>query len=192
MSAYVVSKAHIDFLIQAAITGATDSVGWNEDSEPGFSWHHDHRLHRLDMTAEVGDERPAAIPGFNAIELVPPSVIGQRLVDECVASVHDRYPDTDPDEGDLPGPNDAYYIGPYVWKPYRPAETHAHGRVILPPASTAVIAKQIAHYEYQSCEHDQWEQSEAHAFCRALADALLSSLPGWSEAPWGIDDRHAA
>ncbi len=189
MSAYVVSKAHIDFLIQAAIAGATDSVGWKRNSEPGFSWHHDDRLHRLEVTAEVGDERPAAIPGFNSIELVGPSVIGQRLVDECVASVHARYPDTEPDEGDLPGPNDAYYMGPYIWEPYRRGSTRGSWLVAPPPASTAVIAKQIAHYEYQSCEHARWDASEAHAFCRSLAEGLLCSLPGWNEAPWGIDSR---
>jgi hypothetical protein len=192
MSAYVVSKVHVDFLVQAAISGASDSVGWTRNSEPGFSWHHDDRLHRLDLAAEVGDERPAAIPGFNPIELVNPSVIGQRLVDECVASVHARYPDTDPDQGDLPGPTDAYYMGPYVWTPYRSGEPRASRARIPPPATTAVIAKQIAHYEYQSCEHDEWESSEAHAFCRALAEALLGSLPGWTEAPWGIEHPHRA
>jgi hypothetical protein len=191
MSAFVVAKVQIDFLVQAAIAGPSDAVRWNKDAEPNFSWHHDEQLHRLDLSAEVGDERPAAIPGLNAIELVPPSVIGQRLVDECVASVHARYPDTDPGEGDLPGPSDAYYMGPYVWEPYRRGETRGSRCAILPPASTAVIAKQIAHYEYQSCEHDEWEASEAHALCRALADALLCSLPGWTEAPWGIEHRHA-
>lgn len=193
MSAYVVSKAHIDFLVQAALAGPSDGVGWNSESEPNFSWHHNRQLHRLDLLAEVGDERPAAIPGFNAIELVGPSVLGQRLLDECVASVHARYPDTSPDEGNLPGPIDAYYMGPYVWEPYRQSETPliARGmpRVIAAPASTAVIAKQIANYEYQSCEHEGWEHSESHAFCRALRESLLRSLPGWAEAPWGIGER---
>jgi hypothetical protein len=191
MSAYVVSKVHIDFLVQAAIAGASDSVGWRSNSEPGLSWHHDERLHRLEVTAEAGDEQPAAIPGFGAIELVGPSVIGQRLVDECVASVHARYPDTNPDERDLPGPRDAYYMGPYVWEPYRSSDARVPRALIPPPASTAVIAKQIAHYEYQSCEHEEWESSEAHAFCHAFVDCLLGSLPGWSEAPWGIDERAA-
>jgi hypothetical protein len=186
MSAYVVSKVHIDFLVQAAIAGASDSAEWGSNSERDLSWHHDDRLHRLDLLAEVGDERAAAIPGFNAIELVPPSLIGQRLVDECVASVHARYPDTDPNRGDLPGPVEAYYMDPYVWEPYR-RETHCWSLAIPPPASTAAIAKQIAHYEYQSCEHEEWDASEAHAFCRALADTLLRSLPGWDQAPWGIN-----
>jgi hypothetical protein len=196
MSAYVVSKAHIDFLVQAALAGASDGVGWSTHTEPNLGWFHDDRWHRLVPSADVGDERPAAMPGFNSIDLVGPSVLGQRLLDECVASVHSRYPDTSPDEGDLPGPRDAYYMGPYVWEPYMQSETRliARGmpRVILPPAPTVVIAKQIANYEYQSCEHDCWESSEAHAFCRALAERLLRSLPGWEEAPWGIDERAAA
>jgi hypothetical protein len=196
VSAYVVSKAHIDFLVQAALAGPSDGVGWNREPEREFSWYHEDQLHRLGLLAEVGDERPAAVPGFNPIELVGPSVVGQRLLDECVASVHGRYPDTSPDEGDLPGPIDAYYMGPYVWEPYLKSETRliARGmpRVIPAPASTVVIAKQIANYEYQSCEHAGWEESESHAFCRALADSLLRSLPGWEEAPWGIDQRAAA
>lgn len=193
MSAYVVAKAHIDFLVQAALAGPSDGVGWNSEPESKFSWHHDGQLHRLDPFAELGDERRAAIPGFNPIELVPPSVLGQRLLDECVASVHSRYPDTCPADGDLPGPVDAYYMGPYVWEPYLQSKTRLIARgmppVIVPPASTVVIAKQIANYEYQSCEHDGWERSEAHAFCLALSDWLLRSLPGWADAPWGIDER---
>jgi hypothetical protein len=196
MSAYIVSKAHIDFLVQAALAGPSDGVGWSTRAEAQFSWHHDDRWHRLDPSADVGDEQPAAIPGLNSIEIVGPSVLGQRLLDECVASVHHRYPDTDPDDGDLPGPTNAYYMGPYVWHPYVVSETRliAPGlpRVIPPPAPTVVIAKQIANYEYQSCEHDYWDSSEAHAFCRALADGLLRSLPGWEAAPWGIDRRAAA
>lgn len=189
MSAYVVGKVHVDFLVQAALAGPSDGVGWNSGPESKFSWHHDGQLHRLD----VGDERPAASLVFNPIELVPPSVLGQRLVDECVVSVHSRYPDSSPGDGELPGPVDAYYVGPYVWEPFLQSQTRLIARgmpgVIVPPASTVVIAKQIAHYEYQSCEHAAWERSEAHAFCRALRDSLLRSLPGWAEAPWGIDQR---
>jgi hypothetical protein len=196
VSAYVVSKAHIDFLVQAALAGPSDGVGWDRDPGAAFSWYHEDQLHRLDLLAEVGDELYPAIPERHPIELVPPSLLGQRLLDECVASVHGRYPDTNPDEGDLPGPRDAYYMGPYVWQPYLQSDTRLIARgmphVIPAPASTVVIAKQIANYEYQSCEHDGWQESEAHAFCRALADALLRSLPGWEEAPWGIDERVAA
>ena len=195
MSAYVVSKAHIDFLVQAAIAGPSDAVGWSSEPESHFSWYHDDRWHRLDPRADVGEEQPAAVAAFNSIEILGPSVCGQRLLDECVASVHSRYPYTSPDRGDLPGPCDAYYMGPYVWEPYLASEARliAPGmpRVIPAPATTAVIAKQLANYEYQSCEHDSWESSQAHAFCSSLALKLLHSLPGWEEAPWGIDERAA-
>ena len=195
MSAYVVSKAHIDFLVQAALAGPSDGVGWSTQSDSNLRWFHDDRWHRLDRQADLGDERPAAIGVFTPIDLVGPSVLGQRLLDECVASVRSRYPDMNPDDGDLPGPSDAYYMAPYLWEPYLETRTRliAPGmpRVIPPPAPTVVIAKQIANYEYQSCEHDSWESSEAHAFCRALAEGLLRSLPGWEKAPWGIDGRAA-
>lgn len=195
MSAYVVSRAHIDFLVQAALAGPSDGVGWSAEPDSHFSWYHDARSYRLHPGADVGDEQPAAIPGSYAIELVGPSALGQRLLDECVASVHARYPDTSPDAGNLPGPSDAYYMGPYVWEPYLHSETRliAPGmpRVIPPPAITVVIAKQIANFEYQACEHDAWESSEAHSFCRALADRLLRALPGWEQAPWGIDHQAA-
>jgi hypothetical protein len=143
----------------------------------------------------VAEQRPGPIAGLACIEVVPPSVLGQRLVDECMASVLARYPDCDPDAGDLPGPRDAYYMGPYAWEPYLAAEAGLPARrtpaEVLPPASTVVIAKQIAHYEYQSCEHEGWRDSEARAFCHALGDSLLRSLPGWEQAPWGIDTARA-
>ncbi len=113
-------------------------------------------------------------------------------MDECVASVHGRYPDTDPDEGDLPGPRDAYYMGPYVFEPVtRPGVMSIGARgltiAIEPLVSAAELAKGIANYEYQSCEHPEWEGSEAHAFCRALKEEILASLPGYEDAPWGWD-----
>jgi hypothetical protein len=42
--------------------------------------------------------------------------------------------------------------------------------------------KIIACYEYQACETPDWEQSQAHAFCRALEKRLIHSLPGYEDA----------
>ncbi len=109
MSAHVVSKRHIDTLVHCALTGPSDAHGWLEEGG-SFSWYHDDRRHELSLHAEVGEERTAAI------DLVPPSQLGQLLVNECVASVHGCYPEADPDTGDLPGPCDAYYMGPYVFE----------------------------------------------------------------------------
>jgi hypothetical protein len=46
--------------------------------------------------------------------------------------------------------------------------------------------KLIACYEYQSCEHDGWEQSNARQLCRELRSELIHALPGYDEAPWGL------
>jgi hypothetical protein len=39
--------------------------------------------------------------------------------------------------------------------------------------------------EYQSCEHDEWEVSEAYAFLQALKDKAVRALPGYESAQWG-------
>ena len=50
-----------------------------------------------------------------------------------------------------------------------------------------VMAKQVNCYEYQSCEHDGWEDSKAHAMCRAIKESLLTKNDEYENAPWGID-----
>ncbi len=97
--------------------------------------------------------------------------VGQMLLDECIRSVSTRYEDSP--VTDLPGRADAAYLVPFKHK-------LAYG----PPAA-AIVFKQIHCYEYQSCETDDWEQTEAHAFCRDLEDHLIRRLPGYEDAPWG-------
>lgn len=196
MSAYVVSEAHIHFLVQAALAGPCDGVGWNTDAERGLSWHHDGRLHRLVRTAGICERRSTALPECDAIELVSASLLGQLLLDACVASVRSRYRGASSDACELLKARDAWYEEPYIWQPCLQGDTEpaVPGRptIIPPPATTVVIAKQVAHYEYQCDDHDGWEQSQARAFCGALSDALLRSLPGWDSAPWGIDNGSRA
>lgn len=43
-------------------------------------------------------------------------------------------------------------------------------------------------YEYQTCEHPEWDGSMAEEFCKALASCCLHALPGYSEAEWGVPD----
>ncbi len=184
----MVSKRHVDTLVQSALAGPSDGRGWNH-GEP-FSWYHDERRHSVDPFAQ-GDE-DSILTGVSMVEQVSPSRLGQRLVDECVASVHGRYPDTNPDEGDLPGPHDAYYMGPYVFEPVtRPGVMLIGARgltiAIEPLVSAAELATGIAYYEYQSCETPDWKQSEAFAICRAMKDRILCTLRGAAEAPWGWD-----
>jgi hypothetical protein len=56
------------------------------------------------------------------------------------------------------------------------------------PRLTAVEAIKAVHcYEYQACEHPEWESSAAFKFCNDFKNTLHSYLPGWDAAPWGID-----
>ena len=43
--------------------------------------------------------------------------------------------------------------------------------------------------EYQSCEHDGWEASEAKAFLDALRKKAWHALPGYDDATWGAPSR---
>ena len=44
----------------------------------------------------------------------------------------------------------------------------------------------LEYYEYQCCDHEGWQASEAHQLCRNIADALLKLLIGDDTGPWGI------
>lgn len=100
-------------------------------------------------------------------------LVGQMLLDECVHSVSHRYQDDGITK--LSGPTNAYWLVPYKYQ----AGLH------LP--TPVVILKAIACYEYQSCEHPEWETSKAKAFCETLRKIIISWLPGYEEAPWGWD-----
>lgn len=40
-------------------------------------------------------------------------------------------------------------------------------------------------FDYQSCEHEGWEGSAAHAVIQAIVADAISAVPGYSEAAWG-------
>lgn len=51
-----------------------------------------------------------------------------------------------------------------------------------------ITLKAVACYEYQSCEHAEWEESEAYQFCESLRRVAINKLPGYEKAPWEISD----
>ncbi|WP_431728521.1 hypothetical protein [Verrucosispora sp. TAA-831] len=52
-----------------------------------------------------------------------------------------------------------------------------------------VVLKALDGYEYQACEHAEWGNSEAAAFCEALRHRAIGYLPGYSASPgWEITD----
>jgi len=88
--------------------------------------------------------------------------VGHMLLAENFRSVNHRYAEANEPEGFF-----AY-------------------RRSLQGCNPVVILKAIDCYEYQTCEHPEWEQSEAHAFCQALRKRMISMLPGYEDAPWGL------
>jgi hypothetical protein len=98
------------------------------------------------------------------------SAFGQMLLDANVASVAYRYPNDA--LTDLPGPVNAYYVLPYRFEQVE--------------RSPIEVLHGIACYEYQSCETDEWETSEAHAAAQALRAHVVTMLPGYDATPWDI------
>lgn len=116
MSAWVVSKQHIDYMVTAAIAA-------------------EH------------------VPGRHA------DALGRMLWRECLRSVTYRYPN-DPDGG-RPGP-----CG------FRDGDVERYQWTETPALAAGPLAKTLACYRYQSCEHPTWETSAAYELVEALMPAL--------------------
>lgn len=153
MSAFIVSKSHIDAMVLLGMRLPYPSASPLRWSRSYDTWDSDTTCK---LTHESEDQ------------------VGQMLVECCVASVAYRYKDSDLDriEPPLPGPIDPYYRRRYQWDP-----------VTVCPSAVQGL-KLISCYEYQSCEHPEWKESEARSFCHALSDKLITELPGYSGADW--------
>jgi hypothetical protein len=132
MSAWIVSKRHIDYLVTAAV--ANEIVPYSKANETG-----------------------------------------RMLWKENLLSVAYRYPRDG--DGGRPGPasfRDAH-VDTYEWEP-------------MPILSGNALGKTIACLSYQSCEHPDWEQSEAHNLLVRLRPAEDTTARGKEEeeaTPWG-------
>jgi len=49
------------------------------------------------------------------------------------------------------------------------------------------LIKIVHNYEYQASDCDNWHDSDAQRFCQALVKQLLHFVPGFENAPWGIE-----
>lgn len=87
--------------------------------------------------------------------------IGQILTDANFASVNSRY-----DTGEVPPV--------YKWSPFVPVRTPVE------------ILKAVACLDYQSCEYEGWEKSEAYAILETCKSKAIYNLPGYEEASWKI------
>lgn len=152
MSAWIVTKNHIDALITAGLDYQMP-LEWDGNSGTPYS-----------QTSCRLDARSA-------------DKVGRMLWQENLNSIHYRYPDT-VEGGNHPGPMD---FSPTEVEAY--TYSHFGARRWSPVA----VLKAIDCYEYQSCEHPEWETSEAKRFCDALRLHLIHRLPGYEDAPWGIN-----
>jgi len=50
------------------------------------------------------------------------------------------------------------------------------------------VAKAISCYDYQSCEHPDYEDSDAHAAVQSMRYDLLQQLRGYDTAEWGCPE----
>ena len=91
--------------------------------------------------------------------------VGQMLVDENRASVDYRYSETNAHS---------------VYRYRRPRHTEW---------SAGELLNALHCYRYQTCEHPGWADSQAYAFCTALEQRLISTVPGYETGPWAITGR---
>jgi hypothetical protein len=100
-------------------------------------------------------------------------IVGQMLQDENVRSVSTRYEDDK--LTNLPGTG-ADWVIPYHFN-------------WIDGLSAVRALKLIDCYDYQSCESEDWKQTEAYAFCDALRQRLIGCLDGYDSADWEYVDR---
>jgi hypothetical protein len=133
----------------------------------GFRWHYQGQWRELDHGNRVG--------------------VANLLWQENIASVKARYPGEQVDT--LPGPGAGEEKRPDAFR-----ITRADFPANFPSAAfePAQIFKACDCYEYQSCEHEGWDTSEARAFINALRRSTWQSVPGYEGAEWGAPEKEAA
>jgi hypothetical protein len=162
MSAYIVEKAHIDYLVTAAL-----ACGSSYDR---FRWLHKAAVEQPKDTHERGEPwGPGCVEYCKSVatELTTENAteIGQMLWDENRRSVNHRYND---ERDDVAG-----YTFQRHMADFNPVQA----------------LKSLSCYEYQSCEHPEWKQSSAYAFCETLRRALCGKLAGYEAAEWGAPEH---
>ena len=171
MSAFIVSKAHIDAIVDVALNGPSDSAGrW----EGGPRWEaFDPR--QTDWQDQEWRQACEFGTGNQSVKPVSPDALGFLLWAENIASVRFRYPNDQP--GEEPG----------TYKPDGTPEW-SDGYTYKRPQrrlTTVQAFSAISCLEYQSCEHDEWIDSEAYRVLQRLKESLIGVLPGYGSV-WEV------
>ena len=134
--------------------------------------HHPRNL--VQWRGESGTFRFRTTDGSTYCCLDPESqdAVGRMLLAENIRSVAYRYPRDVPGERPGPVPNPEPDLFQFRSPKRRPTPVEA--------------LRLLGCYEYQSCEREDWEQSEAWRFCRAAQEHLITTLPGYEDAAWEV------
>jgi hypothetical protein len=164
MSAYMVDKEHVIYMIQAAI-----SRRLAEYDGGAIRWYHNGQSYELRCTATAYERASVA----------------NMLWRENLRSINHRYPDTVENQKNAPGKvsdaEEGYAVRPHDFQNIHGAHFHNFDPV--------QVIKAIHCYEYQSCEHPGWKDSQARAFVDALESKAVQALPGYEDAAWGAPTR---
>jgi hypothetical protein len=98
------------------------------------------------------------------------------LWDENVRSVKYRYHAESEDGVPAPGGPYEYDDDPLIFSQVCPVQT----------------LKAICCYEYQTCKHPEWRESEAYAYVQSLKSVAIHALPGFENAEWEIREKSHA
>lgn len=166
MSAFMQDKAHFSAIIRTALQGPSDPRAISPDSV----WHGP-RWSALpaDALAELDWQQQGQ--AFRRLEHNTAKDVATMLYDENVASIRHRYADADESSMVVDEP------------PFTIAEIMRGRRLMAVQALQA-----ISGLEYQSCEHPEWNTSEALRFLESFRLALCSFLTRDVEGCWSIHD----
>lgn len=159
MSAWIVPKAHIDYMVSAgwALGRRNRSTLRWFDSEP------DTRTYSPGIAITV-DSVTWANQHRRELDLLTAGQTGAMLWAENRRSVNHRYAEDELEE---------------VYE-FRQVDTSD-----LDPVR---VLRAISCYEYQSCEHPDWQRSEAWQFCHVLKESAIDALGEPKQSAWPIEE----
>jgi hypothetical protein len=130
-------------------------------------------IHHIDVivSAAIDVGAYSGPPRIERVTRERATLVGAMLLRENLRSMLARYPriaGTDEAEG-YQATIDAYL--------------HRYYPGVRPSAA----AHAVSCYDYQSCEHPEYDRSQARAFVNSMRQELLRKLPGIDSESWGID-----
>ena len=173
MSAYVVSRDHIHFLVWAA--GHLKRIG----HELSWVWDVNRTGYGPGFTGSSTYQR-RNFTGWDDVrgpEEMGPDALGQLLWDWNIRSVLYRYPDCTIDN--MPGP-----VGENFTNYRYPCGTVSIVSLAWDEVQSPVdVLSACAQLEYQACEHPTWEIEEAYAALSSIRKRAIGALPGYD---WNV------